>query len=376
MEYEYGACRAKELPGLVELANRIFRAGGEGDMAREYPLVFEAQNLENLRVARHGGRIVSHVGICFREASILGARLRVASIGAVGTDPEHRGHGIASRLMEDARRRAVEQGASLMLISGGRGLYHRLGYVEVGAFERTTIPAGDVGSGYLIDALGTEDAAAVARLYQREPVRFLRPLSDWRKLLAAGMLMNRRADLVAVRRGETMVAYAGVQQPAAGRASDAPSTLRIREAAGSRAGLAAALPGIARRYGLDRVEVILCAEDLEWRAEAAARAWLRRAESFPGTLGIIDAPRFLRAVKPLIDERSGAGLEVLPDGAGALLTCRGESARLDSMGQLTAVVFGGETGEARALPDLSPGLRSALTEALPLPLLWYGYNYV
>src|SRR5437588_11057815 len=104
MDYEFGHCRTEELVELLELANRVFRRGAPGDMGEEYPLVFEAPNVENLRVARHGESLVGHVGLCIRDAAILGARLRVASVGAVATDPEHRGHGIASRQMADARQ--------------------------------------------------------------------------------------------------------------------------------------------------------------------------------------------------------------------------------------------------------------------------------
>jgi predicted N-acetyltransferase YhbS len=376
MEYEYGHCRREEMFDLLDLANRIFRADRRGDMGREYPLVFEAQNLENLQVARHEGHVVSHVGICMREASILGARLRVASIGAVGTDPKHRGHGIATRLMEEARARAVEQGASLMLISGHRGLYRRMGYVEVGAFQRYTVRADDPDAGYAVTELTSDDLPAIVRLYQAEPVRFFRPVSDWHKLLAAGMLMNRPSDLLVVRRGNAIVAYVGVQRPSANRPEDTPGALRIREVAGSRSALAAALPGLARRYGMEQADVILWSWDAQWRAEAAVRAWRWEPEPFPGTLGIIDPVRFLRAIRPLVDERSSSGLNIVPEGQGAAVTCRGERVVLSTMPQLTALVFGGETEEARALPELAPTLREATDEVFPLPLLWYGYNYV
>src|SRR6266542_3139602 len=104
LDYELGACRPDELFELVDLMNRVFRGGRPGDMGEEYPLVFEAENSEHLRVARaEGGKLVSHVGICIRDSSLLGAPVRVASIGAVGTDPEHRGKGLASALMADAQ---------------------------------------------------------------------------------------------------------------------------------------------------------------------------------------------------------------------------------------------------------------------------------
>lgn len=375
MEYEIGPCRPDELLQLVDLANRVFRASRPGDMAAEYPLVFEGQNTENLRVARCGDLLVAHVGLCVRDASLLGARVRVVSIGAVATDPEHRGRGLASRLMADARRCAVEQGASLMLISGGRGLYHRLGYVEVGSFQRYSVPAGEPAAEYEVTELHEDDLPAIVSLYQAEPVRFFRPVSDWHKLVAASMLMNQPADLLVIRRGNAIVAYAGVQRPAH-RSTGEAAAARVRELAGSRSAVAAALPGIARRYGVERADMVTWPSDAEWRAEASVRGWSWRPLAFPGTLGIIDPARFLRAVRVLVEERVGDGLRLEGDGEGALLRLGGAEARLDTMGQLTALVFGGDTDEARAVPVLPARLQAAVDAAFPLPVLWYGYNYV
>src|ERR687888_292012 len=100
MDSDPRPCRPEELPALLRLANRVFRPRG-GDMGPEYPLEFNEANAENLRVIDRDGEIVAHVGICLREALILGVPLRVASIGAVCTDPTCRGAGLASRLMAD-----------------------------------------------------------------------------------------------------------------------------------------------------------------------------------------------------------------------------------------------------------------------------------
>lgn len=371
MEYTFGHCRPTELFQLVELANRVFRAQRNGDMGAEYPLVFEAPNAENLRVARYDGRIVAHVGLCIRDAHILGAPVRIASIGAVATDPDHRGHGLASRLMAEARAQAVADGASLMLISGGRGLYHRLGFVEVGLFHQYRVPAGAADPGIEVTEYQRDDLPALIALYQAEPVRFMRHISDWHKLVAAGMLMNQPADIRVIRHGNAIVGYAGVQRPRTGA-----EAARVREIAGSRSALAGALPAIAQEYEAAAAEVVTWSTDAEWRSQAMSRGWRWTPMSFPGTLGIIDPGQFFAAVRPLIAERLGSELKIEPAGEGARLSARGESVVLETMGQLTALVFGGETEEARCVPPLPEGVHEAVATAFPLPLLWYGYNYV
>ncbi len=375
MEYELGHCRREELTDLVELADRVFRANRAGSMGQQYPLVFDAENVENLRVARAGTRLVAHVGLSIRDAHILGARVRVASVGAVATDPEHRGHGLASRLMADARRHARDLGASLMLISGGRGLYHRLGYVQVGTFHSYTAPAAELPDALEAVPFESGDLPVVASLYQAEPVRFIRPAQDWCKLMSAGMLMNQPADLLTIRRGGVALAYAGVQRPAPG-SSDGGTVVRVREFAGSRSVLAAVLPGLAARYGTSAAEVVVGASDGEWRAQALKFGWTASTATFPGTLGIIDSSEFCRAIRPLLDERVGSRLSLDPEGEGAVLSAGADRVQLETPGELTALVFGGDTAEARAVPELPREMALLARQAFPLPLLWYGFNYV
>lgn len=374
MSYEFGHCRVEELPELVELTNRVFRSGRPGDMGAEYPLVFNTQNLENLLVARSAGRIVAHVGLCIRDATILGAPVRVASIGAVATDPEHRGQGAASRLMANSREQAVRAGASLMLISGLRGLYHRLGYVQVGDFRSYTVPATYLDETVEVEAMTPADLPALIRLQQAEPVRFLRSRDDWDRLLAAGMLMNHAAELFVIREGGVPVAYAGVQSPQG--LPDPTKPVQAKEFGGCRAALAHALPSIASHYAAPAVELVVSGSDAAWNGVAASRGWSGEAQPFPGTLGILDGPRFLSAIAPLLEERSGSDLRLVPEGSGARLEAAGETVLLENAAQLTALVFGGETEEARALPLFSPAVQEVVASALPLPLLWYGYNYV
>ncbi|MBW3625531.1 MAG: GNAT family N-acetyltransferase [Armatimonadetes bacterium] len=198
---------------LVRLTNRVFRARG-GDMGREYPLVFDPDRPEGMRVILEDDKIVSHVGVAVRDASLLGVPLRVASIGAVCTDPEYRGRGFAGALMEDATAFALQQKCQLMLISGDRPLYRRLGAVRPGRFTRIEVAVADLPPGYSLDRAGEADIPELIRLYQREPVRFLRHPDYWRRLLYAAMLMNSPADCWLVLDREDSMANLALQRTA------------------------------------------------------------------------------------------------------------------------------------------------------------------
>lgn len=368
------ACTKADLEQLVRLANRVFRGSGEGDMQREYPLVFGEENLDHCRIVKEGDRVVSHVGVCVRDTSILGCRVRVAAIGAVCTDADVRGKGYASLLMEDARRLALAEGAVLMLISGGRGLYHRLGYVTVGSYRHLQIAAAALPpapAGLRVVPCGPAEIGALCALYQRSPVRYVRPVDDWAKLLGAGMLMNGPADCLGVWSAEgDLLAYLGAQRPRQGGA------LRVLEHGGSQPAAFAGLALAAARCASESVEVVAqpCSDDLP-RLLLAAGAKERRVP-FGGTLGILDPAGFFAAIRPYLRERLGPpadalAVQPLPSG-GAALTLAGETHTLDTMGRLTAFAFGGDTDEARDVPPPP----AAFAPAFPMPLVWYGYNYV
>jgi predicted N-acetyltransferase YhbS len=377
---ETRACREEELDEVLALVNRVFRPEGGGDMRREYPLVFDRDHLEGVRIVRSERGPVAHVGVCIREAVLLGARVRVASIGAVCTHPEERGRGLASALMEDARRYARERGAGLMLISGGRGLYHRLGYVTVGCFQRYEVTPADLNgagvpgielSGYREQAL-----AEVVALHQAEPVRFLRPAADWRRLLGADVLMNAPAELLTVRQDSHLVAYLGVQTPRASATGE--RVVRVQEMAGSRRAVLAAMAAVLERHAAARLVLTAPESDVELAVLARQHGWNRATVSFPGTLGVIDPPVVLNAVQPLWIERDDLARELS-------INATAESVRFElgpqsyevaAPGPIAALLFGGDTEEARALPPCEGALGALLARLFPLPLLWYGYNYV
>jgi ribosomal protein S18 acetylase RimI-like enzyme len=372
------ACRLEELPALARLTNRVFRPSG-GSMSAEYPLVFREENLEQLRVIDRDGELVSHVGICVREALILGVPLRVASIGAVCTDPTCRGAGLASRLMEDVRAHAIARGADLMLISGGRGLYHRLGYVEVGRFPCYRVPPGAPSAAVSVTEYASADLPAIMALHTREPIRFRRPREDWERVLAAGMLMNQKGTLWVVRQEAQPVAYLAVQRPRP-REDGSAGPARVMEYAGDRWAIAEAAPDVIARAGASALDLIGPDGDAVLAAHARARGWEASCTSFSGTLNVIRPESFFAKLAPWIAERLGAAeaarLQVSVGEGEIRFMLDGESYAVDTLGRLTALIFGGDTAEARDVPPLTGRLGETLRALFPMPLLWYGYNYV
>lgn len=104
------------------------------------------------------------------------------------------------------------------------------------------------------------------------------------------------------------------------------------------------------------------------------------ATSFPGTLAIIEPDGFFVCIHEYVRERLGTVADELllepRETTGVSFQLGSERYELETLGQLTALVFGGTTAEARQVPPPPPRLGAVLRQLFPLPLLWYGYNYV
>jgi GNAT superfamily N-acetyltransferase len=260
------ACSPHELPALITAANLVFRPSG-GDMGRDYPLLFSVTESANLRVISDAGDIVAHAGLCVRPASLRGVTVPVGALGAVFTRADHRGRGLGAGVVADALARARAAGVALALVSGDGPLYQRLGFAPVPPATAWSPPAPsappDVGVGgspgvkIAVRPAGVQDAPLLARLYDAEPVRFVRSVTDWHALLQALVLFAWPADLWIVESGGRPAGYLAVPRRA---------TRRVLELAGDRPALLAAAPLVAE-------QVVVPWHDDETAAGARAAGW-------------------------------------------------------------------------------------------------------
>lgn len=145
--------RREELPEIIGLSNRVFYPDGRVRMERVLPMLFANANVRNLRILVDESKVVAMAGMVISDLTMDEIRVRAACIGSVCTREEHRGRGLAAALMEDAVSHAASRGACLALISGGRGLYRRMGCVDAGLFR--VIDVTRAGAGRTRPASGT-----------------------------------------------------------------------------------------------------------------------------------------------------------------------------------------------------------------------------
>ena len=370
---------SSEWAQLNTVVETVFRPG----MFEQYPQLFNAANRDNLRVVAADGKVVSHVGMIARPASLLGCAIQVCCIGGVATLSDYRERGYASAAFADAVAKARADGVDLMLISGGRGLYLRAGSRRIGQ-DREFIVTPAAGprlqattTGIRVAAITGEQIPLLRDLYAAEAVRFVRWQEDWRMAFDCKYVMNRPTEFHLIYRGADPVAYLLLQHPRPGAAADDPRV--VAEFAGDRAALVCALGqlaaerDIALRVHVLRADTVL-ASVLGGAALPAAPA------PFSGTLLVINFVQFMERMRPLLAERLGAETaRQLTFHAAAdrfTIAMGAERITLNGRGDLALYLFGSHEEDESVEPTGSTTLTAQLEQALPFPALWYGLSYV
>ena len=389
------ALHRTEWDQLNHVVGTVFRP----TMFAEYPQLFNEQNIANLRVVAADGKLVCHVGMTHRPASLLGCRIDVASIGAVATLDEHRSKGHASAAFQDACDKSAQDGIDIMLISGGRGLYLRAGcrtvgldhdfYLDEPAVDKLASVRPPGGGGFTFEPLISEHIPEMRALYAAEPVRYMRRAEDWEMALECRTVMNTASDFWGVRLGDILVAYVIVHQPGKTRRREGdPTFTRVVEFAGVRASVIASLPMLRRHYATEQVRIHAQGSDPVLARVLRLTTGVAGVESgFSGTLRVISFAQLMERCAPLLTERIGyeavreMGFEAdAPPGSaeGGFTIRRGsEAVRIADLGSLACFLFGSRKPvEGDTPPTGDTALLSDLRAALPLPVPWYGISYV
>lgn len=285
--------RPEELPALLRLIDAVFRAEAPG-MQAEFPTLFHPRNGPWLRSFWDGGEAVAHAGLWLGRIRSRGRVLNVAHLGAVCTAPQARGRGLATALLDDTLPRLRSAGVGLLLISGDRPLYRRVGARPVPGLRRRTLDAAAAAAlgpeASVLEMPAPEAVAALRALHAAEPVRYERTAEEWEALLPAkGYLPGREGRCAALvgPAGGPPVAYLLCGRPR--RDGRDPGVLPVDEFGGDRRAVLAALPTLLRRAGCGRAALLSHPGDA---ALEAALEGIRAEEArHQGTAVVIDPVR-------------------------------------------------------------------------------------
>lgn len=369
MEGPRGA-RVEELEEIIRLSNKVFRINLEGDMGKEYPLLFSEKNSENLRIIKEDNKIVSLVGMLFSDVMLLGTRIKACMIGSVATDPDYRGRGFATLLMQDSILKSLQEGVDIMLISGGRGLYRRLGAINVGLYKTYHIDKAKLlKSNLKVRKANERDIPKLLRIMELESVRFIRSYEELKILLRCETVVNRPGEVLIIESNDIPLGYVALQLP-----KKQEEILHIKEIGGSRSAILDALYTILEMYNRDSILLDTLNSDIEIKYTLEKLGIKGEDRGFEGTIKVINPKGLIKKMddyfrRMLGEEYCDFGIEFNPP-----ITIRFKNERFQiEENDLPALLFGSIERKIAIPTELQ--MNRVLNALFPIPLVDYGLNY-
>ncbi|WP_318615568.1 GNAT family N-acetyltransferase [Sporosarcina sp. YIM B06819] len=176
-----------EFEQAIQLADDTFREQGHTSMGEAFPHVFSPQ-LQQSFGAFDGDRLVSFMGLVPATIQIGEASLTVYSLGAVCTHEEYRKQGISTKILKEIYRYINHAAASLLFVSGDRGMYMRNQCYHFGKTYSYLINKSTVNkAGYVGEIRRGQpaDLFQIDRIKRATQVRFDNSIWEWQVLLEA-----------------------------------------------------------------------------------------------------------------------------------------------------------------------------------------------
>ncbi|MEN6386757.1 MAG: GNAT family N-acetyltransferase [Phycisphaerales bacterium] len=179
-------CFANELDETLALMDSIFHAARPRRIGKYYPFAYGQCNLDNMRIIKADGKVVSHAAIYERTVNTTnGLNLKIGCIGGVATLPEHRQKGYASIILEDCIKKMEKEDYDISLLwTGTPDFYRRLGWELAGLGCNFQINRGNVFIFPEYDEkfpleTSIEDYSEINELYNKNIFKTYRQLGDY-----------------------------------------------------------------------------------------------------------------------------------------------------------------------------------------------------
>jgi len=367
--------RPEEWDAVCELGRAVFfpDAPTYWSWMRRWPMSLHPDARQQALTIFHNGRPVSSMNRLTRDILVRGHRLRLGYIGAVCTDPAHRGRGLASALLDATLRRLHEEDVDLVYISGARGLYYSAGANHAAIEERFILEPGSLDSAAL-HAATADDIGTLVTLAEGEGVRVIRPRADLEYVIQEGHCRGRPCAFQVMERGGVPVAYLLWQYDRERHVT------RLIELAGERVSLLAALAQTRHDASPEEIiEVNLPHGDLLARL-LAAQGLASIPPRSTGTIKLLDVARTLQKLLPYWREclpgwdqrelRVAVGKErYVVWNEDGWLQVEGES-------NLLWLLLGRPADAPAGVITAHGAMQTLVTRCLPLPLPWLHLNMI
>ncbi|QDK44120.1 GNAT family N-acetyltransferase [Bdellovibrio sp. ZAP7] len=179
--------RETELPQVLDFLNKKLRSEAPWSIAAEYPTAFTPNNLHNMRIIADEERVLSHAvlkPLIIKSPHVI---YKVAAIGSVVTDDQHRGQGLSTTVIKDCLRSAQEQSCDIAILwTDLFDFYRRMGFELAGSEisfvieDNFNMPVSNLS--FSTDSKIAPDA--IYRLYSQHSVNSVRSIEETRKFLS------------------------------------------------------------------------------------------------------------------------------------------------------------------------------------------------
>lgn len=176
-----------EVDKIIGFLDRHLRPNHDWSIAAEYPHVFSLSNRNNIRIiSSDSDQVLAHAAMKFLLIKNTFGIFKVAAIGSVLTDPQHRNQGLSQKIIENCLNTATAQGADFAILwTDLYDFYHKMGFelagTEVSLVIEKNLPADNSNLRFLNTNKVSPDA--LLRLYSQHTCGTLRTSEDIRKNL-------------------------------------------------------------------------------------------------------------------------------------------------------------------------------------------------
>ena len=288
--------RTGEIQQAIELADRTFRDADHASMGKSFPHVFSNQ-VQFSYGAFEDGKLVSFIGLVPFTIIVGDAALDVFSIGAVCTDEAYQKRGISTKVLREVYSFIDKAGASLLFVSGDRGLYRRNDCHYFGSMSEYTISGPLTGYDGDVREWEKSDLFQIDRLRRETAVRYEATPSEWSALVQSGgyaSILKMGQEVLVSERAGAVEAYAVIGIPAE---NSAHKHGIVTDWGGKAEDICAILSKALGMKGLDRIEISVPFHDSLNQHLSGHRI---RETGNGGTVYIVNHARLIGQVKPYL----------------------------------------------------------------------------
>ncbi len=176
----------REYANILNFLKQELRPNTQWSVASEYPTALSISNIHNIRIITEDQKVLSHAVLKPLIVKTPQMMLKVAAIGSVVTDSEHRNQGLSRQIITDCLQEAERQECDIAVLwTHLYEFYSKFGF-ELGGSEISFVfeqPFTVASKGLKILTSAQVSSEAILRLFNQHTVNSVRSSEDIRKFL-------------------------------------------------------------------------------------------------------------------------------------------------------------------------------------------------